>query len=170
MKRNSLLLPTLSLFLGLSMSAFAADAKLSSGDESFIKKAAADGMAEVKMGELASTKAKRADVKEFGAQMVKDHSAANTELKAVATAKGVQLPETLDKKHTSTVEKLSKLEGDAFDGAYVKQMVQDHESDVKDFEKEGSTGTDTEVKAFVAKTLPVLKQHLEHIKTIAGKK
>ncbi len=168
--KHTLVLSTLTLLLGLGCSTWAADAKLSSGDEAFVKKAAEGGLMEVKLGEIASTKAKRQDVKDFGAKMVKDHSKANADLKAVATAKGFAIPASLDATHEKKVEKMSKLEGDAFDGAYVKDMVEDHENDVKDFEKEGSTGTDTEVKAFVNRTLPVLKQHLELIKTIAGKK
>lgn len=169
MKRTSIL-TTLAALLSLACAGFAADGKLTSGDEAFLKKAAEGGMMEVKLGELASTKAKRQDVKDFGAMMVKDHSAANAELKTLAASKGVTLPDSVGKMHQMKLDKLSKLQGDEFDGAYVKDMVEDHEMDVKDFEKEGSKGSDTDVKAFVTKTLPVLKTHLEHIKTIAGKK
>jgi putative membrane protein len=168
--KNTPILTAITILLGLACSTFAADAKLPSGDEAFLKKAAEGGLMEVKLGEIAATRAKRQDVKDFGGQMVKDHSQANAELKALAAAKGVTVPDSLGTLHQKKLEKMSKLEGDAFDGAYVKDMVEDHETDVKDFEKEGSTGTDPDVKAFVAKTLPVLKAHLEHIKTISGKK
>src|SRR4051794_20016014 len=67
-----------------------------SPDEKFVKKAAQGGLMEVKLGEIASQKAKRDDVKQFGAQMVKDHSKANEELKAVASQKGIALSDQLD--------------------------------------------------------------------------
>jgi putative membrane protein len=40
-------------------------------------------------------------------------------------------------------------------------MVSDHKEDVAEFEKEAKSGKDADVKAFAAKTLPTLKEHLE---------
>lgn len=71
--------------LAFTASAMAAD----NPDAAFYKKAAEGGMAEVELGKLAQDKSPTASVKEFGAMMVKDHSAANDKLKAVAAAKGV---------------------------------------------------------------------------------
>ena len=48
-------------------------------------------------------------------------------------------------------------------------MVDDHESDVSAFQKQADNGTDPDVKAFAAKTLPVLKKHLDAIKAIQAK-
>jgi putative membrane protein len=170
MKRKSSLLIIVGALLSLSLAALAADAKLDSSDEAFLKKAAQGGLTEVKLGEIASTKAKREDVKAFGTTMVKDHSNANADLKTLAAKKAVELPDKLDMKHSAKVDKLSKLEGDAFDGAYVKGMIEDHEATVKEFENAASSAKDADVKAFAAKTLPTLKAHFEHIKTIGGKK
>ena len=58
--------------------------KLSMADESFILAAAQGGMTEVKLGELAAQKGTRDDVKAFGQMMVKDHTAINDDLKALA--------------------------------------------------------------------------------------
>jgi putative membrane protein len=144
--------------------------KSGSPDEKFVKKAAAGGLAEVKLGELASQKAKRDDVKQFGAQMATDHSKANDELKAVASQKGIALSDQLDATHQAKYDKMSKLSGDEFDGAYVKDMLDDHKKDVAEFEKEANNGKDPDVKGFAGKTLPTLKTHLEHIEKISGKK
>ena len=170
MKTKSPLLITFVAALVLGASSFAAESKVASSDEAFMKKAAEGGLVEVKLGEIASTKGKRDDVKAFGTRMVKDHSNANADLKTLAEQKGVKLPENLGTKNSALVAKLSKMEGDAFDGAYVKDMVEDHEMDVKEFEKAANEAKDPDVKAFAAKTLPVLKQHLDHVKTLAGKK
>src|SRR5580700_9034431 len=53
----------------------AADNK-SSADETFAKKAAAGGMAEVKLGQLAVERGSNPAVKNFGRRMVQDHSKA----------------------------------------------------------------------------------------------
>src|SRR4051812_20462780 len=50
-------------------------------DHTFVTKAAQGGLAEVKLGQLATQKASSSDVKAFGQQMVDDHSKANDELK-----------------------------------------------------------------------------------------
>lgn len=40
-------------------------------------------------------------------------------------------------------------------------MVSDHETDVKEFETQANKGNDPDVKAFAARTLPVLQKHLQ---------
>ena len=61
-------------------------------DEEFMKEAAQGGMAEVKLGELAATKAQNPDVKAFAKKMVADHGKANAELKTLAGKKTFTLP------------------------------------------------------------------------------
>src|ERR1700751_1190108 len=57
----------------------------SSADETFAKKAAEGGMAEVKLGQLAEERGSNPAVKNFGRRMVQDHSKANNELKDVTS-------------------------------------------------------------------------------------
>ena len=48
-------------------------------------------------------------------------------------------------------------------------MLEDHEKDVAEFEKQSQSNPDADVKAFAAKTLPTLKKHLDQIKAIHSK-
>ena len=64
--------------------------------------AARGGMAEVRLGEIASKHAMAQDVKDFAQTMIDDHSKANDELKSIATAKGVGVPEGVGKKNSCT--------------------------------------------------------------------
>jgi len=59
------------------------------------------------------------------------------------------------------VDDLEKLKGNEFDKAYIRLMVEDHKDDIKEFQEVADGAKDAEVKAFAAKTLPVLKEHLE---------
>lgn len=136
---------------------------------SFMYKAAQGGMAEVKMGELAASKAQNAEVKQFGQKMVTDHTKANTDLKAVAAKENVSLPGDVNADQKETMDDLSKLSGAEFDKEYVSGMVEDHEKDVADFQAQADSGSDPDVKAFAARTLPTLKAHLEMIKNIQSK-
>ena len=144
----------------------AAAVKLAGPDAAFVKNAAADGVAEVKLGELARDKAENPAVKEFGAMMATDHGKANEELAAIATAKGIEVPSELDGKHKSLHAKLSKLSGAEFDKEYSSEMVKAHKKAVSDFEKASKSAKDPEVKAFAEKTLPTLKHHLEKAQSL----
>ena len=133
---------------------------LSSADRNFMMKAAQGGMAEVKLGELAKQNGQSQAVKDFGQRMVDDHSKANDQLKSVAGQLNVTLPNSLDAKDQATYDRLSKLNGVAFDKAYIRDMVSDHKKDIAEFQKEANSGSNADVKNFASQTLPTLKEHL----------
>ena len=132
----------------------------------FMTKVADVGMTEVKLGQMAQDKATSQRVKDFGAMMVKDHTAAGDELKNIARQKNVTLPETMSNDHQKKTDDLNKKAGKDFDKAYMKAMVDGHQSTVNDFEKASKNTKDADVKAWVDKTLPTLKMHLDSAKAI----
>ncbi len=136
---------------------------------SFLSDAAASGMAEVRLGNLALTRSQNEEIKQFAERMIVDHTKTNIELTQLATGKSIQIPTELDSKHKSLADRLSRLSGAEFDREYVKAMVEDHEKSVKSFQMQVEGGTDAEIKDFAAKTLPALQMHLETIRGIEGK-
>jgi len=130
-------------------------------DNNFMVKAAEGGMAEVELGNLAVSHASDPKVKEFGQRMVTDHTKANDELKMIAKRKGDSLPPVISARDQATKDRLSKLSGAEFDRAYMSDMVKDHKADVSEFRKESNSGSDADYKAFAAKTLPTLEEHLK---------
>jgi len=130
-------------------------------DQTFVMNAVRGGMAEVELGKLASEKAANDNVKRFGQRMVDDHSKANDELKSIASKKNITVPSDLSAKDKALRDRLSKLSGESFDRAYMRAMVDDHHVDVNEFKKESTSGGDPDVKAFAAKTLPTLEDHLK---------
>ena len=135
-------------------------------EKRFVKDALLGGMTEVELGKLAVEKASTDPVKQFGQKMIDDHSKANDELKAIASKENIPVPESLDSKHQSRVEKLSKLSGADFEKAYVKDQLKDHQQDVRQFQEEAKSGTDPDVKSFASKTLPTLEEHLNMAKEL----
>jgi len=131
----------------------------------FINDAAMGGMAEVELGKLAQEKAMSQRVKNFGEMMVRDHSAANDDLKAICRQKNVTPPTDMGK-HKDHYNDLSKKNGADFDKAYMKMMVDDHQDDIKAFEKIAENGTDPDVKTFASQKLPTLRKHLDSAKAI----
>ncbi len=126
-------------------------------------------MTEVELGKLAQQNGSSADVKQFGSHMVMDHSKANSELKAIAEQKGVDVPASLDPKHQAVVDRFQHLSGSAFDEAYVHTMVKDHEKDVAEFREESTQAEDPKLKTFAENTLQVIETHLSDIKSIQSK-
>lgn len=143
--------------------------KVDKDDADFAVTAANGGMAEVALGQLAQQKATSPDVKAFGAKMITDHTKANNQMMALAKQKNITLPAAIGNDEQKIMDDLSKKTGKDFDKAYVKAMVDDHDKDVKEFEKESKDGKDADVKAFATATLPVLKMHQTMIKAIDQK-
>ena len=150
------------LVLALPVAAFAANP-----DAAFFKNAAEGGIAEVEAGHLAQDKGNSRQVKDFGAMMVKDHSAANDKLQALAASKTVVLPTTSSVEQMAAKAKLKVLSGETFDKSYVKGQISAHQDTIALFQKEISSGQDADAKAFASATLPTVRAHLQAITSIA---
>jgi putative membrane protein len=153
-----------SITIALPLIAWAAD----NPDAKFYKSAAEGGIAEVELGNLAQKKSENSSVKDFGAMMVSDHSAANDKLKSIASSKDVKLPTSPSVGQMATKTKLEVLSGKTFDNSYIKSMIKDHEETIAMFKREIAEGQDPDAKAFATKTLPTLQGHLKKIESIAA--
>ncbi len=140
---------------------------VSAAEQHFMDNAAQGGMAEVELGQLAEKNASSQEVKDFGKRMVTDHSKANDELKQLAAEQDVTLPTTLDAKDQATKDRLSKLQGDAFDKAYMRDMVLDHKKDIAEFKHESMSAKGPALKSWASETLPTLQSHLQEAEKIA---
>jgi putative membrane protein len=163
-----------------------ATAAVEAADAEFITRAAEGGMKEVEVGKLAQARASDSNVKAFAGRMVKDHGTSNDELMSLAKKKGVTLAPPA--KMTDATRKpdpsvpaagergargttgaggpLEGLKGAEFDRAYMNQMVSDHEKTVQLFEQQSISGKDPEVKAWAAKKLPIVREHLTQATSI----
>lgn len=142
---------------------------MSPQDKEFVSKAGMAGLGEVQMGNLALQKSTSADVKAFAQRMVTDHSKSNGELQQLATTKGVALPAEVNEEYDDILEDLAELNGTAFDKAYMQHMVDEHRKAVDLFTNGSTASQDTDLKAWAARTLPALQEHLQLAQTVAGK-
>ena len=142
-------------------------------DRDFVEEHLAIGTAEVELGRLAQEKATHPDVKEFGAMMVREHQAAGEELRSIAAkantaadTAGDRVQAGLREADTELREELAKLTGRDFDRRYIDEMIDDHEEAIDDLEDKAENATHPDVKAWAAKNLPKVQQHLERAKAI----
>ena|ERR1700744_2444697 len=145
-------------------------ARTNAPDAAFVEKASAAGLAEVTAGKTATEKSQSDEVKTFGQQMVDDHTKAGDELKSIAQSKGMTVSSAPMASDTKAIASMSNLSGAAFDSAFKKKMVADHEKVIALFKKESASGSDADLKAFATKTLPTLQHHLEMAKALPANK
>ncbi|MGH8177833.1 MAG: DUF4142 domain-containing protein, partial [Steroidobacter sp.] len=126
----------------------------------FVIRAAVENMSEIELGELALARSEDPAVKEFAKQLVAHHKAANEDLKRVAAQQKVSLPGAVDEDHRKLKQKLTQLEGKAFDAQYIDAMSSGHDKAVALFEAASqSPKLPDDVKGFASETLSTLKEH-----------
>lgn len=136
-----------------------APAQLDAQDRTFLMEAAKAGMMEVEMGKMATKQGKSAEVRNIGKTLMADHAKANSELMALAKAKGVKLP---------GAPKVQKMSDANFDSAFLTHAMKDHEKDIAMYERAAKTSKDPEIKAWARKMVSALKSHLKAVKKAQG--
>jgi putative membrane protein len=136
--------------------------------EEFVNKATVSDMFEVQSGKLAANKAQHEDVKDFGQQMVDDHTETTEDLKELVKDENikVEIPSKLDDKHQANLDKLKEVSGAKFDTVYVPMQVLAHEQAVNLFEDYSKSGDNDALKEWAADTVPTLKEHLEEARDL----
>lgn len=144
-----------------------APASLSRSDQKILKDMAMASMVEVEAGRMAHGKSQNEQVRNFAQQMIDDHSKALDEVKQLAQTKGVALPTELDFVHKRMAARMAAQSGEAFDRAYLELAgVYDHKKAHDMLHKAQSRAKDPDVKALVARTLPVVDQHLTAVQEL----
>lgn len=136
------------------------------GDAKWADEVANGGMKEVEASQKALTMSMDKDVKSFAQMMVDDHTKANNELKDLAAKKNITLPSSLSDDARKDIDDMSKKTGHDFDEAYMDMMVSDHDKTVSKLQDGNNSLKDADLKAWAAKTLPVVQHHDEMAKSM----
>jgi len=138
-------------------------------EQDFVTKVAISDMMEIQSSQLALDRNPDKDTKPFAQQMVKDHTQTSKELKALVDGVKVKasLPTALDDEHQKKLDALKAKSGKDFDNAYDQMQREAHEQAVALFEDYAKSGSNKDLKAWAAKTLPHLKSHLAMAKKLS---
>lgn len=129
-------------------------------DKLFAQLMAEGGLAEVALAGLAGERAGAAEVGDFAGRMIEEHSAANDRLAGLAEESGIPLPQALNAEHEAMRARLEGLEGEAFDLAYMRGQVVDHQKAAQILIWQIDAGQDADLQRFAADTLPAVLEHL----------
>lgn len=150
-----------------TVSGTGAPSSLSRSDKKILKDLAMANMAEVEAGRMAHGKSQNEQVRNFAQKMIDDHTKALDDVRQVAQAKGVTLPTELGFVQKRMAARLAAQSGEAFDRAYLERAgVDDHKKTHDMLHKAQSRAKDPDVKALVARTLPVVDQHLTTVQEL----
>ncbi|MEG4307505.1 DUF4142 domain-containing protein [Microcoleus sp. D3_18a_C4] len=136
---------------------------LSSRDRTFVMQAGQLGMLEVELGRLAVQRGSSASVKQYGQEMVEEHTQANKELMQLVMQKKVELPTEMSTQNTALMKRLSGLSGTSFDTAYKQAMIESHNQAIALFQAQSQQGEDSDLKAWATQKLPNLQAHLQMV-------
>jgi putative membrane protein len=138
----------------------------------YVPAAAMADMYEVEAGKIASERAKDPKIKEFGAMMVKDHTATTVALKAALATSGLTIapPTELDDRRKGMLQNLRAAGDSDFDLAYLHQQAAAHLEALTLHKGYADHGDNDALKAAAGKTAPKVQMHLDHLKMIGGDK
>ena len=136
-------------------------------DKLFLRKAAAGGLAEVQLGSLAAQKGASEEVRAFGRRMVADHTELNSQLKSVADADGIMLPNRPSSEDQALLKRLNALSGEDFDRAYLQAMSEDHHNDMHEFRVELVSTSDPALHSAVGKGTVLIHAHMTDVDALA---
>ena len=132
----------------------------------FLTKAIKGDNSESRLGALAARMGHSAEVREFGAMLVRDHDKARRQAVPVAERRRVPVPTAVAQEARAEYVKLQGMRGAAFDREFGRYMVEDHRKDIADFEKEAASRDPADVRALARQTLPALRRHLAAARAI----
>ncbi len=92
------------------------------------------------------------------------------QLKPAAEQMGVKVPDGPSKGQMKSMDKMKALSGDAFDQAYIKDMVKDHKKDDSDFKLEAQSTQNPQLKQLVMQSDQTIESHLQQTQQIAQSK
>ena len=132
----------------------------------FAQMAASSGMYEVMSSRLAMNNSPQ--LRTAAQQIIQDHERANRELMSIAAANNIEVPQRLMDRHQSMLDQLQAAgTGPSFDRMYVQQQKMAHEEAITLFSSYAQNGNNAQLKAFAAKTLPVLQMHQQMLQSMS---
>ncbi len=138
-------------------------------DQKFLRKAVEGSLTEISSARHVVQAGSNPEVKSYANELLTDHTKAHEELQKLAQQKGMNLPAEITGDQKDTVHDMTKLAGAQLDKKYAKEMVDDHEKDVKEFRDAAKDVKDPDLRAWAQKQIPILENHLTKAKLLEKK-
>jgi putative membrane protein len=124
--------------------------------------------AEIEAGKLAQEKGVSKEVKDYGKVLVKDHTAADKQVTALAKQLKVEF-ETIPEMKNAKLEMAKTITGPEFDRTFAQAMLEDHARDVSEASAARDTTKNPKLKKLLTALVPKLEKHRDLAQKIADK-
>ncbi|HET8624132.1 MAG TPA: DUF4142 domain-containing protein [Gemmatimonadales bacterium] len=124
---------------------------------------------EIQQAQAAAKKASTPTVKEYAAQLVKDHKASQKELKQLASTLGTTLPDSgaTTESQSASMGELEGKSGKAFDQAFIDAQIKAHEQNIDKIRNQLLPASDRpELRDYLEKTAASMEGHLASAKQL----
>ena len=139
------------------------DSALSSRDSEknaqFVVDVIASNYGEVKLAKLAQQKASNSELKDVARMLESDHNAVLTDLKQLASTKGITVPTEENAVSKDKIKELTEEKASEFDKEWCETLMDSHKASISKFENAANDLSDPDIKNFANTVLPKLRTH-----------
>jgi putative membrane protein len=137
-------------------------------DTAFLRAVHQADLAEIAGGGIAQERGVSPRVRALGARFVRDHTAIDTRLTAVARAADVLLPDTPSAAQLALTKKYQSVPASAFDRLYLRTQLAAHNEALAAGKAELADGQDPRVKQLVTYAAPLVRAHHDALTAALG--
>jgi putative membrane protein len=150
--------------------AAAAEQQLTLAERTFMSQAVSRAMYEVEVSRLAADRAIDPRVRSYAKTLASHSTQVGNEVGAMMKAKGVPRPAGLAADKATKLHRLAALRPSPdFDLGYTRVVgIEDHQATIALYERARRYTADRELKAWIDKTLPVLRNQLAAAQALVG--
>jgi putative membrane protein len=150
----------------LAAVAFFAGAAQAVQPDEFVRNTIRGDSGEITLGQIAQQRAVTPEVRDYAAMLVRDHTSSRDQFSHVAWMVHVHPDWHITADGARQQHKLLELRGRDFDREYLRMMVDDHNTTLRDFRSEAGSHNRGEPAAIAARLLPTLEHHLQMAVTL----
>ena len=139
-------------------------------EREFVTKVANKNVYEIEVSKLAAERAVSPAVRSYAERIVQQQTQMNNELVALMSAHGVAPPSGLPADKATKLHRLAALpRSDAFDNGYIRVVgIEDHRAAIALFEKARREVRDRDLRAWIDRSLTILRVHLANAQSVAA--
>lgn len=141
-------------------------ARISRPDAKFLNASAENQIAGMYDAQLASDKASSASLKNLSLRIYDDRTEINNQIQQISAAYGLRVATDPSLSSKMWFKRLSRMEGEKFDSAYIDSTLDDLRDAIDSYQKETATGGDDALRRFASNVLKLLQDDLKLVQSV----
>ena len=133
----------------------------------YVARAGASDLYEIESAQLAMTRSRRPQIRQFAQMLMTDHRRTTQEVMASARAEGLRPPPPMMEPHQRRmIRQLEAARGSGFDRTFVNQQVMAHQQALTLHQGYARTGDRSALRRVASGAVPIIRGHLQHARRL----